>query len=143
MLSSFLVEVASDRFFWTCNVGSDVILVVVFMIYCPNIHLKTPITEQGYEQGWCRCFFPGKSFIVFPGYKGMIMGILLAGNMFLARLPALYYNYENMDPEAAWTSYDNATLLISLSVIPIALYAQFWSVSYMLYNKEFTACPGK
>ena len=64
--------------------------------------------------------------------------------MYLARLPALYYNYDRMTTEeGAWTSYDNATLLISVTVVPIALYAQYWSVSYMLYNKEFTACPGK
>lgn len=63
--------------------------------------------------------------------------------MFVARLPALYYNYDNMSDRNTWTSYDNATLLISLSVVPIASYAQYWSVSFLLFEKEFTACPGK
>lgn len=82
--------------------------------------------------------------MVFPGFWGVVMGAFLVANMFLARLPALYYNYDNMaNEEDSWTSYENATLLISLSVVPIALYAQYWSVSYMLFEKEFTACPGK
>ena len=82
--------------------------------------------------------------MVFPGVMGLVMGAFLTANMFLARLPALYYNYNNMNNEEdSWTSYDNATLLISLSVVPIALYAQYWSVSYMLFEREFTACPGK
>ena len=87
---------------------------------------------------------PAENFMVFPGWMGAILGTLLIANMFLARLPALYYNYDNMhNEEDAWTSYDNALLLISLSVVPIAIYAQYWSISYMLFEKEFTACPGK
>jgi hypothetical protein len=76
---------------------------------------------------------------------GLILGILLTVNMFFARLPALYYNYGNMASAEGdgWTSYSNATLLISLSVLPTALYAKYWSVSYMLFEKEYTCCPGK
>ena len=139
MLSAFLIVVASgDGFTWICNVASDLLLIAFFLVYCRNNHLKrsNTIVEQS-------LIYPANGYLVFPGYFGMILGIVLTANMFIARLPALYYNYDNMNNAASWTNYPNATLLISCSVIPIALYAQYWSVSFMLFHKEFTACPGK
>lgn len=142
MLSSFLIEVASiDRFTWTCNVATDFLLVSFFLIYCKNVHIKRLPTGHGLE-GWKSFILPEETYLNFPGWLGTILGIILAGNMYLARLPALYYNFSNMNDDNTWTNYDNALLLISISIIPIAFYAQYWSISYMLYNKEFTACPG-
>ncbi len=38
MLSSFLIVVASvDRFTWTCNIASDILLVAFFLGYCKDI----------------------------------------------------------------------------------------------------------
>ncbi len=62
-----------------------------------------------------------------------------------ARIPGLYYNYANMAVEGSgdWWTYDNVMLIVIMSVVPIALSGQFWSLSYMLFRREFTACPGK
>lgn len=74
-----------------------------------------------------------------------MLGIILAMNMFVARLPALYFNYSQMESHdsGSFLTYDTATLLVTFSVVPIGLFSQFWSVSFMLFQKEFTACPGK
>ena len=81
MLSSFLIEVASvDRFTWTCNVASDVVLVGIFMIYGKNVHVKRSHEVAGRE-GWSAFLFPADSYVNFPGYFGATMGVLLAGRM--------------------------------------------------------------
>lgn len=75
------------------------------------------------------------------GVLGAAMGISLLG----VRIPGLFYNYSNMadkDSDHFWT-YDNSLLLVSLCVIPIALYGTYWAIAYMLFRKEFTAAPGK
>jgi len=40
-----------------------------------------------------------------------------------------------------WT-YTNAMLIVALSVLTIGLCGMYWYISYMLFNKEFTASPG-
>lgn len=83
-------------------------------------------------------------YVVFPGRDAAVLGSLLSINMVAARLPALYRSAHLMEsPEAdsRWT-YDNAMLLIQLMIIPIAAYGSYWSVSLMLFRKEFTASPG-
>jgi hypothetical protein len=84
-------------------------------------------------------------------------------SLYGARLPAIFYNYHNMsnndDDQVNSTSsgsaddsssssgelwsYQNALLFIALGAVPLVILSTFWSVSYMLFRKEFTACPGK
>jgi hypothetical protein len=45
--------------------------------------------------------------------------------------------------QGLWWTYDSALLIAVMSVLPIACCGLFWSTSYMLFQKEFTACPGK
>lgn len=53
-------------------------------------------------------------------------------SLFVARIPALYYAYPQMKTStAALANYDNALLVLILSVVPIWLLATYWSVSYM------------
>jgi len=40
-----------------------------------------------------------------------------------------------------WT-YGNAMILVQLTIIPIFAYTMYWSISLMLFRKEFTASPG-
>lgn len=72
------------------------------------------------------------------------MTVAFMVSLFGARIPGLYYNIGNMDTtgEHYWT-YNNSMLIVILSIIPIMLYGMFWSIAYMLFRREFTACPGK
>jgi hypothetical protein len=40
-----------------------------------------------------------------------------------------------------WLSYDSALLIVCVSVLPITCAAMYWSTSFMLFRREFTACP--
>lgn len=43
---------------------------------------------------------------------------------------------------ATW-NYTNALSLVLVSIVPIASYAMFWSISCMVFHSDFTACPEK
>lgn len=68
---------------------------------------------------------------------------MLVSLMFF-RLPALYMHYSSMDDDSSSNlqTYNNAMLLVAISAIPLFAYSSFWSLSYMLFRKEFTASPG-
>ncbi len=89
--------------------------------------------------------YPKKSFVGFPMYFGAVLGTFMAIGLVGGRIPAIYYNYSAMDnnTSSSLTTYNNALLLVSLCVLPIALYGLFWGTAYMLFRKEFTAAPGK
>ena len=83
--------------------------------------------------------------MIFPLKWGCIMGVVLTINLFIARIPAMCSHVEDMDPEGSdstWT-YTNALFIVLASIVPISCYALFFSVSYMMFHAEFTACPGK
>jgi len=70
----------------------------------------------------------------------------MAGNLFIVRLPYLYYEYDNLEAAAAngsvW-NYNFSLIVISvLTVVNLYSFSKFWSISIMLFNKKFTACPG-
>lgn len=67
----------------------------------------------------------------------------MAVSLLFGRIPALYYNYNNMASATVLWTYPNALLLVSLAILPIAFYSMYWSTGYMLFRKEFTAVPGK
>ena len=93
------------------------------------------------------CLFPQRSYVVFPGKKAVVISIIMAANMYVGRIPALFYTYSSLSRRdivsEGWLSYDNVLLIVAMSVLPIAFAAMYWSLSYMLFRKEFTACPGK
>jgi hypothetical protein len=88
---------------------------------------------------------PKASFVSFPSAFGGILGGIMIASFLGGRIPALYYNYGRMldSPAGSFATYNNALLLVSISMVPIAMYAMFWAVAYMIYRKEFTAAPGK
>jgi hypothetical protein len=90
-------------------------------------------------------FKPHAGFFTFPGGMAALMSALLGASLMGARLPALYYHYNSMAPTGSGESYtyDNAMLLVVFTIVPLACFGNFWSVSYMLFRKEFTAAPGK
>ena len=65
--------------------------------------------------------------------------------MYGARIPALYYNSGNMAAAGSGqlATYNNALLVVAISVVPVMCFGMFWSIAYMLFHKEFTACPGE
>jgi hypothetical protein len=66
-------------------------------------------------------------------------------NLFIARVPLIYYSFDTLSEAVTdsklWT-YNDALLVVNLSVITFILGSSFWSISYMMFRKEFTACPG-
>lgn len=74
----------------------------------------------------------------------MIFGVLMLVSLMFFRLPALYTHYSSMDDDSSGNlqTYNNAMLLVAISAIPLFAYSSFWSLSYMLFRKEFTASPG-
>ena len=79
---------------------------------------------------------------MFPLNLALGLGIVLAINMYIARIPGIFYSEDRADPEGQKWSYNNALLIVSISVIPIACYGLYWSTSSMMYHPEFTAAPG-
>jgi hypothetical protein len=49
-------------------------------------------------------------------------------------------NADLMTSESKW-SYNNALLIVLVSIVPISTYALFWAVCNMVFHREFTACP--
>jgi hypothetical protein len=39
-------------------------------------------------------------------------------------------------------SFVGVCAVVVFSVVPIGCAAMFWSVSYLLFRREFTVCPG-
>jgi len=122
---------------WVANIALDLILVAVFLLYCSNTHVQSVNNNHTF---W---LCPQKTFVIFPATMAAIISILLACSLWLARVPSIYFS-ENIlvhallsDP-GIWWSYGNALLIVTLSVLPIACLALFWSISYMVFRKEFT-----
>lgn len=87
------------------------------------------------------------SYVVFPSRKALVINIVMAVNMYAGRIPSLYYTFDHLIAAGysttGWLSYDNLLLVVAMSVLPIGFAAMYWSVSFMLFRREFTACPGK
>jgi hypothetical protein len=64
-------------------------------------------------------------------------------SLLFARVPALFYSYDRLAASSSAWGFNDGLLLISMSIVPIGLYSTYWSLSYMLFRKEFTAAPGK
>jgi hypothetical protein len=123
MFSSFLTHVTDESFYWICNVGTDIGCMILFLILCRNIHNP-------------------EKHIIFPKKLAGYLSVLLVFNLFIARVPAIYLNVDEMEPEGEDWSFQNALLIILASIIPITSYGLFWSLCNMMYHSEFTTCPG-
>ena len=139
LLGSVLVKSASISNRWVINVGIDLLLVILFLLYCRkayNHRVQPP-------RFW---LLPQTHFVIFPYYLPVIFSILMAGNLFVGRLPYIYYQYDNLQAAAAEGSiwnYDFSLIVISVfTVINLYTFSKFWSIAIMLFNKKFTACPG-
>jgi len=85
--------------------------------------------------------YPQTSHVIFPKKLAFGVTMLMMVNLAIARIPALYENYAYFE-ETGFYSYSTALILVALSILTIGTGAWYWSVSYMLFNREFTATPG-
>ena len=141
LMSSFLIEVTNEGTKWTANVGTDIILAFGFAYYYKNCYIRR---DQQDTKSWSFDFRRLSGYVIFPGTGASILGGLLSINLVCARIPALYRHATEMeiDENDSALSYNNAMLLVQLTMIPIFCYAMYWSLALMLFRKEFTASPG-
>lgn len=120
---------------WGLNVLSDALLVVFFVVYCANCHLKSSLDQPSR-------LLPQKGFVLFPARLLTVTSCLLVTSLFIGRIPAIYslYMTRGAAPPAPWT-LDNATLIISLSVVTLSSLGLYISNCYMLFEREFTIAP--
>jgi len=138
LLSAILVVASPGSIRWFANLIIDIVLCVIFIFYCGDANNH----EQFYNppNNW---FSPRKGFIIFPASLVITISVLMGMSLYIARIPALYYAYPQLLVSgSSLATYDNAILILILSVVPVWLLASYWSISYMLFRKEFTACPG-
>jgi len=121
---------------WQANTGFDVVLAVIFWLYCSNCDIRRRNNEQGRF-----LLSPQKSHVVFPKKLALGVTIVMMVNLFIARIPAMYENYSQHD-ESGLFSYNTSLLLVAFSIITIGSCAWYWSLSYMMFNRELTAAPG-
>lgn len=134
-LTAFLVSRAEGSDKWLLNSACDAAMLLFFILYCGNCHVKST-REQPH------CLLPQKAFVLFPGRFLAVVSFALFASLFAARIPALYMMFEHELHSSAW-SLSDVTLTLSLSVVPITALGLFSSVSYMLFEREFTAAPDR
>lgn len=149
LLTYVLVVVDDDALTWITNLAFDIILCVIFLVYANCIYVKADAHDPTHP-----FIIPRKEFFSFPSKLGISLGFALSLSLFVARIPALYYNYPNLNnydddktssdggSTHSLLTYTNAMMLVVLMVVPIACYSSYWSISYMLFRGEFTASPG-
>ncbi len=133
-LTAFLVSEREGAELWLLNCAVDAALLLFFVLYCGSCHVKS-----GREQP--HCLLPQRAFVIFPGRFLAGVAFALFASLFAARIPAIYLMFEHGHSPSQY-SLANATLTLSLSVVPITALGLFASVSYMLFEREFTAAPG-
>lgn len=138
LMSTILTYVAPGTNKWVGNVGSDVFLCLIFLAYCRHTHVQEDTADPRFF------FLPARSFVTFPSYWGIFMSTAMSVNLFAVRVPAMYYHFNSMasPTSVALYTYQNATLLVTLCVVPVALGGLFWANAYLLFNFTLTACPG-
>ena len=137
-MSAILVSVQKTSHQWIANIGSDIVLCIYFYIYCKNCHIHT-------LGNTANCCYPQEGYVIYPSYKALYVSIVLLINLYGARIPALFYAANSMaaDGSGLYYTYNNALLVIDISIFVMFLLAMYWFVSYMLFKKDFTSSPGK
>ena len=148
LLSAILMQGGGNDI-WGLNIFSDVMLVLFFLIYCPNIYKQN---IQRLKRFW---LFPQPSFSLFPGKLGFRLSLLMVLSMYAFRLPGLYFragvllhppvdpNHPDNHPTSTHMDFYSALFIINISTITIFCYAMFWSIAILLFHADFTACPDK
>lgn len=133
----YLADVTGDGSWYTATFF-DFVLCALFAIYCDRAYRKEVNTQP---KPW---YYPQDGFIIFPKKMGAAFSIIMAGNLYLFRIPALYNNYDNFAPadSGETATYPNALITLSLSILVIGAFGMFWYLSNMMFHKEFTASPG-
>lgn len=137
LLSVICSEVTQESYRWIANFAFDIVLAVLFFYYCEHCHRKMSVEPRHW-------FLPQHSFVVYPSKLAVFFAGVMSANLFVARVPVLYSSALDMAPEGSgelWT-YSHALLVVMLSVVTIGSGAMYWYLSHLLFNKEFTACPG-
>ena len=66
LFSIILTKVSSQGANWVANIGIDIVLVLIFLVYCKNVHIQSGSAVP-------RMFFlPQDSFVLFPAMQGAI-----------------------------------------------------------------------
>ena len=139
IMSVILIQVTGARLKWLANIGFDFFLVIVFLVYCRKVHIQNSSLPP-------QCFLvPSKGYHIFPWNFTFLLSFVMFLNLFIARVPLIYYSFDTLNEAVTdaklWT-YNDALLVVNLSVITFILGSSFWSICYMMFRKEFTACPG-
>lgn len=140
LLTIILVKVTESGSKWVGNLLLDAMFSVLFLLYCRNVHVHDPTSQPPTYY-----LLPHKSFFDFPGRLAFCMSVLLGASLLVARIPALYLHYSSLEGNSSGGGlylYDNAMLIVVLSLLPIGFFAFFWTTAYMVFRKEFTASPG-
>lgn len=71
---------------------------------------------------------PRKSYVIFPGKWVFFVSALLLVNLYAVRIPAIYYHAQDMNPNnsGALETYDNALLIVNLSILVMGSLAMYW-----------------
>jgi hypothetical protein len=124
---------------WGLNIFSDLLLLLFFLLYCPNVHKQN---TQRQRRFWV---YPQASFSLFPGKLGFRLSVLMIISMYAFRLPGLYFSASKLNalPPDPLLSFYSALFIVNLSTVTIFCFAMFWSVAILLFHADFTACPDK
>ena len=152
LLSAILMQGGGNGI-WGLNIFSDVVLVLIFLLYSPNIYKQN---TQRLKRFW---LLPQPSFSLFPGKLGFRLSLLMVLSMYAFRLPGLYFRANVLlyppgtdsgtsanDPSHTTTShmdFNSALFIINISTITIFCYAMYWSIGILLFHSDFTTCPDK
>lgn len=137
VINLYLAE-ATGNDNWYASSLFDFVLCALFMVYCDRAYRKD---TSMLPKAW---YWPQDGHVIFPKKLGAAFSIILAANLYMVRIPAIYNNYHNFyPPESGETAtYTNALVTLSLSVLVIGAFSMFWYLSNMMFHREFTASPG-
>jgi hypothetical protein len=139
LMNYMLAQVSPNSNMWYWAEFFDITLLILFWKTCSNACRKLNYNPEG--GNW---YLPSEGFLLFPWKRALCISFLLAFNLFIARVPSIYEYAKkfNTTEEGGLVTYGNALLVMALSILTIGSGAIFWSLSHMLFNKEFTASPG-
>ncbi len=140
MLNYFLYLTSRDTqaHYWFSLSIIDVFLAFLFAFYCRRVWRKDTVHTPRH---WC---VPQEGFLFFPKKLAGVFSWVLGINMYVIRLPRLYLSYNALFDEGddLSTTYSNALITLSLSVVVFACFSSYWYLCNLMFHHEFTASPG-
>jgi hypothetical protein len=133
----YLAEATGNNLWYTSSLF-DFVLCALFMTYCDRAYRRD---SSLLPKAW---YLPQDGHVIFPKKLGAGFSIVLAANLYLVRIPAIYNNYHNFYPDDSGetATYTNALVTLSLSILVIGAFGMFWYLSNMMFHRDFTASPG-